>query len=132
MHLLNLFRFRMNYRKTILETFNRFLFLWKFHCVKNVEIYIEVLSWLHILMKLHHTLHSVIMIHLSLHTFFIQLQISIGNGILKKNWCATRITFCTLNYSRIYFIISITFIFNLNFLCFAVDELPAFIIVAII
>ena len=28
-----------------------------------------------------------------------------------------------------YFIISITFIFNLYFLCFVVDELPAFIIV---
>ena len=28
-----------------------------------------------------------------------------------------------------YFIISITFIVNLHFLCFAVDELPAFIII---
>ena len=47
----------------------------------------------------------------------------------KKSRVALAQLFLTLNYRAEYFIISITFIFNLCFLYFVIDKLPAFIII---
>ena len=46
-------------------------------------------------------------------------------GTLKKIWCGTQTTFSYLSLEE-YFINSITFIFNLYFICLVFDELPAF------